>query len=28
MYFWNTVDGVCWNSILAYDLGFSETIIP
>jgi hypothetical protein len=28
MYFWNTIDDVCWISILAYDLGFSETIIP
>ncbi len=27
MYFWNTIDDVCWISILAYDLGFSETII-
>jgi hypothetical protein len=28
MYFWNTIDDMCWISILAYDLGFSETIIP
>jgi hypothetical protein len=27
MYFWNTIDDVCWISILSYDLGFSETII-
>ncbi len=28
VYFWYTIDDVCWISILAYDLGFSETIIP
>jgi hypothetical protein len=28
MYFWNTIDDVCWISILAYDLRFSEIIIP
>jgi hypothetical protein len=27
MYFWNTIDQVCWISILAYDLGFSERVL-